>query len=200
VNYTIRLPLSALRVAAGVCVWLGVFAMAIAGGTIAYASIYQQYQSWSFDQRTAAATPVTTAFLEPAVSLHDGDVVGRLEVPRIGLSVMVFQGVGAKILIVGAGHVPDSPLPGAEGNVSIAAHRDTFFRTLKGILHGDSIRLTTARRAYEYVVDSTEIVGPEDVRVMESHGHPELTLITCYPFYFIGAAPQRFVVHALPAQ
>ena len=83
---------------------------------------------------------------------------------------MVLHGIGRNTLIVGAGHVPGTPLPGSEGNVTIAAHRDTFFRKLEGILPGDRIQLRTVRNSYEYVVDSTEIVDPEDTKVMESRG------------------------------
>jgi sortase A len=137
---------------------------------------------------------------EEAVDLREGDVVGKLDVPRIGISVMVLQGIGKHTLIAGAGHVPGTPLPGAEGNAAIAAHRDTFFRKLEAILPGDSIQVATEGGTYDYVVHSTEVVDPEDTRVMESRSHTELTLITCYPFYFVGAAPKRFVVHALPTK
>jgi sortase A len=104
---------------------------------------------------------------------------------------MVLQGIENDTLIAGAGHVPGTPLPGADGNVAIAAHWDTFFRKLERIMTGDSIQFVTVRRTYEYVVDSTEIVDPEDTQVMESRARSELTLITCYPFYFVGAAPKR---------
>jgi sortase A len=139
------------------------------------------------------------AIAEEAAGLREGDVVGKLEVHRIGISVMVLQGIADDTLTVGAGHVPGTPLPGADGNVAIAAHRDTFFRKLEGIMPGDSIQFTTVRGTYEYVVDSTETVDPEDTPVMESRARPELTLITCYPFYFVGAAPKRFIVHAQPS-
>ena len=185
-----------LRYAQRLFLWLGVAALVYAGGTAAYASIYQRYQAWTFEQEVAAPR----AIIEEAVELREGDLIGKLEVPRVGISVMVFQGMAEDTLRVGAGHVPGTPLPGAEGNVAIAAHRDTFFRKLEGILPGDIIQVATVRRAYEYVVDSTEIVDPEDTQVMESRAREELTLITCYPFYFVGAAPKRFIVHARPAK
>ena len=126
-----------------------------------------------------------------------GDPVGKLEVPRIGISVIGMEtGTERGTLIAGAGHVPGTPLPG--GNVVIAAHRDTFFRKLEGILPGDRVQVATLRRTYEYVVSSSEVVDPEDIQVMESRARRELTLITCYPFYFVGAAPKRFIVHARP--
>jgi sortase A len=190
--------------------WLGVGALAYAGGTIAYAGIYQWYQSWMFEgarvsaieqnlkQAAAAPNVMETAIVEEAIDLREGDLVGKLEIPRIGITVMVLQGIEENTLLVGAGHVPGTPPPGAPGNVVIAAHRDTFFRKLKGIRPGDSIEVATVRQTYEYIVDSTEIVNPGDTQVMESRARPELTLITCYPFYFVGAAPKRFVVHARP--
>jgi len=174
-----------------VFLWLGIAALVLAGGTVLYASLYQRYQAGQFERRRAPAQ-------DGAVVLHDGDVVGRLEVPRIGLSLMVFEGVGEGTLTVGAGHVPGTAMPDAPGNVAIAGHRDTFFRRLEGIRSGDAVTLTTLSRTYEYVVDWTEIVAPGDTRVLESRGRSELTLITCHPFAFIGPAPNRFIVHALP--
>jgi sortase A len=205
----VNLHSSVLRFAQRLFLWLGVAALAYVGGTAAYAGIYQRYQSWRFDrarvsaiarnleQEAAAPKVIRAPIVEEAAGLREGDVVGKLEVPRIGISVMVLQGIENDTLIAGAGHVPGTPLPGADGNVAIAAHRDTFFRKLERIMTGDSIQFVTVRRTYEYVVDSTEIVDPEDTQVMESRARPELTLITCYPFYFVGAAPKRFVVHAL---
>jgi sortase A len=147
----------------------------------------------------AAAPKVTKApILDQPTGLREGDVVGKLDIPRIGISVIILQGIETDTLILGAGHVPGTSLPGADGNVAIAAHRDTFFRKLQGIMVNDSIQFATVHRTYEYVVDSTEIVDPEETQVMESQGRSELTLITCYPFYFVGAAPKRFVVHARP--
>ena len=189
---------SVLRFAQRLFLGIGLVTLAYAGGTAAYAGIYQRYQSWKFEREVAAPRVIKAAIVEEAVDLREGNLIGKLDVPRIGISVMVFQGMEEETLIVGAGHVPGTPLPGAEGNVAIAAHRDTFFRKLAGILPGDSIQVATVRRTFEYIVDSTEIVDPEDTRVIESRARPELTLITCYPFYFIGAAPKRFIVHARP--
>jgi sortase A len=191
---------SVLRFAQRSFLWAGLVMLAYAGGTAAYAGIYQRYQSWKFEQNLASPKVITAAVLEEAADLREGDVVGKMEIPRIGISVMVLHGTEEATLIAGAGHVPGTPLPGAEGNVVIAAHRDTFFRKVEGILPGDSIHFATASRNYEYVVDSTEIVDPEDTRVMESRARSELTLITCYPFYFVGAAPKRFIVHARPLE
>lgn len=176
--------------------WLGFAAIAGAGGTAVYADISQRYQSWKFDHEVAA--PAAMAIGEAAGDLKEGDRIGRLEIPRIGISVMVLQGTEEATLIAGAGHVPGTPSPGGDGNVVIAAHRDTFFRKLEAIEPGDGIRITTIRGTYDYVVDSMETVDPDDTSVMESRDRSELTLITCYPFYFVGSAPKRFIVHARP--
>jgi sortase A len=172
-----------------------------AGGVAAYAGIYQRYESWKFERAVAVfATPevVQTAAIEESPDLNEGDPVGKLEIPRVGISVIVLQGTEPSTLNVAAGHVPGTPLPGGDGNVAIAGHRDTFFRKLEGIKPGDRVQVITVKGTYEYVVDSTEIVDPEDTQPMESRDRQELTLITCYPFYFVGAAPRRFIVHAQP--
>jgi sortase A len=178
--------------------WIGVVALAYAGGTAAYAGIYQRYQSWRFGQEVAAPEVIKAALVEETHDLRDGDLVGKLEVPRLGISVMVLQGTEESTLIRGAGHVPGTPSPGSAGNVVIAAHRDTFFRKLEGILPGDRIQVATVRLTFGYVVDSTEIVDPSNTEPMESRDRSELTLITCFPFYYVGAAPKRFIVHASP--
>jgi sortase A len=164
----------------------------------AYGLSSERYLSWRFDQGTRAPKVVEKAEAVGGEVLREGEPLGRLELPRLGISVMVLQGAEEATLIAGAGHVPGTPAPGVLGNVVIAAHRDTFFRKLGGVRAGDRIRIATPAQTYDYVVDSTEIVDPEDTRVMESRAQAELTLITCYPFHFIGAAPQRFVVHARP--
>lgn len=191
---------SVLRFAQRLFLWLGIATLAYAGGTAAYVDAYQRYQSWKFEQELTATGGIKAELAEDRADLREGDVIGRLDVPRFGISVIVLQGIEKNTLIVGAGHVPETPLPGAAGNIVIAAHRDTFFRKLDGIRRGDSIQVATLRGMYEYIVDSTEVVDPDDIQVMESRGRPELTLITCYPFYLVGPAPKRFIVHAQPSR
>jgi len=123
-------------------------------------------------------------------------LIGRIEIQRLGLSVIVVEGISAKIMRRAAGHIPGTPLPGQRGNVGISAHRDTFFRPLRNIKQNDIIELTTLLGEYRYRVVSTRIVGPNDVAVLEGSGNEVLTLVTCYPFYFVGAAPDRFIVRA----
>lgn len=131
----------------------------------------------------------------PSASTMSG-LIGRIEVARLGLSVMVIEGDDGKTLRRAAGHVPGTALPGQFGNVGITAHRDTFFRPLRNIQMDDLITLTTLQGEYRYRVVSTKIVSPRDVEVLDSTGGEVLTLVTCYPFYFVGAAPNRFIVRA----
>jgi len=187
---------SVVRAAQRLFLCVGAGFLAYAGGAAAYAEVYQRYHSWKFDRDVTAAALNHPAVGDRTADLHEGEIVGRLDVLRLGISVMVLDGVGKATLDIGAGHVPGTPLPGAEGNVAIAAHRDTFFRRLEAVRKGDRIQVATIRRTYQYEVESMEIVDPADTRVMESRARAELTLITCYPFYFVGAAPKRFIVHA----
>jgi sortase A len=179
--------------------WFGAAALAYVAATAGYATLHQGYQSRKFEAELAMRRNISRSILEPPPDLHEGDLLGRIDIDHIGLSVMVLQGIEERTLIAGAGHVPGTSLPGSEGNVVIAAHRDTFFRKLEKILPGDRIRLSTFHGSYEYIVDSVETVDPTATQVMESRDYRELTLITCFPFYFVGAAPRRFVVHARPA-
>ena len=123
--------------------------------------------------------------------------IGRIEIPRLGVNTLVREGTGAAILRVAAGHIPGTALPGEKGNVAIAAHRDTLFRGLRNVRKEDSILFQTANGSHMYRVESTQIVQPDDVAVLKPGRENELTLVTCYPFTWIGSAPQRFIVKAL---
>jgi len=123
-------------------------------------------------------------------------LIGRIDVPRLKLSALAREGVDTRTLRGSAGHVPGSALPGEAGNAAFAAHRDTFFGPLQGVRRGDEIAITTPHGEYRYVVSSTRIVDPEDVSVLRASNEPTLTLVTCYPFDYIGSAPQRFIVTA----
>jgi sortase A len=135
--------------------------------------------------------------LESRPSAPDGPL-GRLEVPRLRLSAVVEEGVGENVLAMSVGHVPGTALPGSAGNAAFAAHRDTFFRPLKDLRLHDEISYTNAKGTYRYRVEGWKIVDPSRVDVLRPDGRPRLTLITCYPFYFVGRAPKRFVVEARP--
>lgn len=131
----------------------------------------------------------------PSVIEPNG-LIGRIDIQRLGVSVVVVEGTEARTLTRAAGHIAGTALPGQLGNVGIAGHRDTFFRALREIHREDIITLTTPRGEYHYRVVSTKVVDPFDVSVLNSNGGELLTLITCYPFYFVGPAPDRFVVRA----
>ena len=125
-----------------------------------------------------------------------GRTLGLLEVPRLGLSTIVVEGDDQYSLLVGAGHLPETPLPWRDGNSVVAGHRDTDFRPLRKIREGDVIRFQTADTTIEYVVRETLIVEPTDLTSLRPTVRSVLTLITCYPFSYIGPAPKRFVVRA----
>ena len=125
-----------------------------------------------------------------------GSALARLAVRRLGLGVMVAPGVDSRSLRRAAGHIPGTAPPGGEGNVGIAGHRDTFFRPLRGIVVGDEIELTTAAGIARYEVEWTRVVSPEQVDVLAPTPYPALTLVTCYPFTWVGHAPERFIVRA----
>ena len=146
----------------------------------------------SKDQKKFARSPSNGE----AQPIATGGAVGRLEIPRLGISVMVLEGVDAGTLLRGVGHIPGTSLPGPAGNVGLAGHRDTFFRPLKDIRTGDEILLTTTERTYAYRVRASEVVEPRDTWVLAATEDPTLTLVTCYPFSYLGPAPKRFVVQA----
>jgi sortase A len=123
-------------------------------------------------------------------------LIGELKIPRVKLSAIVVEGDDDDTLNVAVGHLPDTPLPWQDGNSALAGHRDTFFRPLKGVRTGDEIRLTTPHGHLRYRVERTRIVDPDDLSVLDRLPKPSLTLITCFPFSYIGNAPQRFIVQA----
>jgi len=110
--------------------------------------------------------------------------------------VIVMEGTGTTTLRHAAGHIPGTALPGEAGNVGISGHRDTFFRPLRNIRRDDVIVFTTLHGDYRYRVVSTSVVRPDDIAVLEPTASEILTVVTCYPFYFVGAAPDRFIVRA----
>lgn len=140
--------------------------------------------------RGSPASPALPPTIGP-----DG-LIGRVEIQRIGLSAVVFEGTGKSTLRHAVGHIPRTAMPGQPGNVGIAGHRDTFFRPLRNIQTNDVITLTTLSGEFRYSVVSTRVVPPTEVSVLDPDGTEVLTLVTCYPFYFVGSAPARFIVRA----
>jgi sortase A len=165
-------------------------------------------------ERASAALPAATADGHVAGAVEEPDrrhppaarrsvpgpspagLVGKIEMPRLQLTAYAREGVDTKTLRGSVGHVPGTALPGEAGNAAFAAHRDTFFRPLKGVRKGDAITVTTPAGQFHYVVSATAIVDPSDVSVLGPTGEPTLTFVTCYPFDYIGSAPQRFIVSA----
>jgi len=123
-----------------------------------------------------------------------GSLVGRIEIPRLKFSAVIFEGIDDATLDRGVGHLAGTATPGELGNLVLAGHRDTFFRPLKKIREGDEIDVTGPGGVSRYKVEFTQIVAPEATEVLRSTGGATLTLITCYPFRFIGNAPDRFIV------
>ena len=121
-------------------------------------------------------------------------LIGRLEIQRLGLSVMVMEGDDHRTLRRAVGHIPGTAMPGQNGNSVLTGHRDTFFRPLRNIRLDDIVTLTTLQGEYRYRVLATQVVSPDNVSVLDAGRNEILTLITCYPFYFVGAAPNRFIV------
>jgi sortase A len=170
---------------------------------------FQAATSSAFDLalRDAAGAPSATADLQPPAAAivavqppkrdaEAGTVLGRIEIPRLSMTAMVAEGVDTKTLGRSVGHVPSTAWPGEAGNCGLAGHRDTFFRGLGDIRVDDIIRIVTIERTTTYSVEWTEIVEPTRVDVLDSTATRSLTLVTCYPFAFIGRAPQRFIVRA----
>jgi sortase A len=193
----------------------GLFAGAIA--SLGYCA-FVRFDTWTFQRQQSEAlegllreasdaknAPVAAASTSASAAarlaglareIGPAGLLGRIEIPRLGVSVVVVEGTGDVTLRRAAGHIDGTGLPGQIGNVGIAAHRDTFFRPLQNIQNDDLITLATSRGEYRYRVVSTKVVSPDDVGVLDPDGNEILTLVTCYPFNFVGAAPDRFIVRA----
>jgi sortase A len=178
------------RILGGACYFflvLGLLALGYAGFVFADSHVYQALEMKKFKQAGLLSEPHILA---------KGEVVGEIQVPRLGLKAIVIQGDSPTNLRRAVGHISKSALPGEWGNVAVAGHRDTFFRPLRDIRPGDKITFNTPAHGFAYVVESIEIVAPNDIHVLEpSTGH-DLTFVTCYPFHFLGPAPKRFIVRA----
>jgi sortase A len=155
-------------------------------------SLYQKQANRALDERE----PATPRAAPKPPALEDGALLGRLAIPRLNLRAVVREGAGERTLDVALGHITGTAFPGQTGNVGIAGHRDTLFRGLRGIADHDLIELQTPEGTFHYRVESTDIVKPDDVAVLRASAQPELTLVTCYPFYYVGPAPNRFIVKA----
>jgi sortase A len=203
---------------------LGLCGIGYYGYALSDQYVYQTYENWAFDQKIAGhevtfadyvreRTPFgfLTGARAPAVKVAnpseasttkdgrplEGAVLGRVQIDRLGLSAIVREGVDEKTLSRAIGHLPYTAMPGQTGNFAIAAHRDTLFRALKDIRRGDRVSFQSDHGSYTYEVVSTKIVRPSDLSVVQPQGTDKLlTMITCYPFYYVGSAPKRFIVKA----
>jgi LPXTG-site transpeptidase (sortase) family protein len=172
----------------------GVLALGYVGFTLLDARLYQVSAKRSLESQIQMERQPHE--IQPKPVIKAGDVLGRLDIPRLGLSVAVLQGTGSRMLRLGTGHIEGTPLPGEAGNSGIAGHRDTFFRGLKDIRENDEIQFQTATGIFRYEVEWAKVVAPDDLSVLGPSTESALTLVTCYPFYFVGPAPKRFVVRA----
>lgn len=166
----------------------GVAAVSYAGYILADAGRYQAIEL----RKLGHSAPL----IEPHL-LTLGEVMGQIEIPSLPLSAVIVQGDSPKLLRRAVGHLVGTPMPGEWGNVALAGHRDTFFRPLRHIHPGDVAALRTFREeTFQYRVESTSVVSPTDIEVLKPSNGRELTLITCFPFDYIGPAPNRFIVRA----
>jgi sortase A len=177
---------------------IGVLALGVCALVYFQARFYQAREGRQFG---SGKPPVITPSLRPRpmplrLSVRDGSPLSRLDIPRLGISVVVVEGVNSRDLRLGLGHIPGTAFPDEFGNVGIAGHRDTFLRQLRKIRAHDLITLTTLTGSYQYSVDWTRVVRPRDVAVLDPVEEPILTIVTCYPFYWVGSAPERFIVRA----
>ena len=172
--------------------------IAIAAGMLGYCG-FVVADTWIFERQ--AIRVFDRVQLQPASLAGPGmgamsGLVGRMEIPRLGISVAIAEGTDAFTLRRAAGHILGTALPGRSGNVGIAGHRDTLFRPLRNIRQNDVILLTTLQGEYRYRVVSTKVASPNDIAVLTPDGNEILTLVTCFPFYLVGPAPDRFIVRA----
>ena len=142
---------------------------------------------WS-QKRIAGYEQSLTGYVDPPLAV--------LRISKVHLEAPVLDGTDDLTLNRGVGHIVGTDRPGEDGNIGIAGHRDGFFRVLKDVSPGDAIELVTPKRVVTYVVDQIVLVRPDDVSVLQPQSRPSLTLVTCYPFYFVGSAPQRYIVQA----
>lgn len=170
----------------------GIFCLVWWGVVSLNASLYQHEQRAVLERMRDAAPPVA----HPPAIVPMGSAIGSIEIPRLRLSAVIAEGDDWATLKLAVGHLPDTPLPGDAGNSVLAGHRDTFFRPLQHIRVGDQVRVSTPRGDFHYQVRETIVVGPNDVWVLNPTDQSMLTLITCYPFNYVGKAPRRFIVRA----
>ena len=190
--------LKAFLVAIGI-VSLGAYVFLLFQASAVQARLKQQFEHEIALQQTRAHSQKRDA-AQPSESQPKIDGLAKLDIPKAGLSAMVMEGADDATLRVAVGHIPGTALPGQGGNVGLAGHRDSFFRGLRKLQVGDEITLTTRAGTLHYRVETIRVVSPDDVSVLRDTPYPALTLVTCYPFYYVGPAPRRWIVEARAQQ
>jgi sortase A len=194
----------ALRVVERALMAVGLGLLGWTAAVIGEAAVLQRLGERQLEEMISRAAPIgsrarteregpSTFRARPPVR---GELLGRVELPRLGLRAVFLEGIEETTLRRAVGHIPDTGLPGTAGTVGLAAHRDSYFRALKDVRVGDELFVTTPLGRFRYVVSGTWIVRPEDTWVLSPTRHESVTLVTCYPFRYIGLAPQRFIVRA----
>ena len=191
-NNAHKLRTSILRTAYYLFLTSGIGGLTYAGCVFVDAHNYQAREQGALEESRVKNVSRSEA---PRLVI-EGGVIGEMEVPRLGLKVIVVQGDSPGILRRAVGHIRETALPGESGNVALTGHRDTFFRPLRNIQSGDAITVKTLDAEFRYRVESTTVVPPSDISVLQASRERTLTLITCFPFYYVGAAPNRFIVRA----
>lgn len=163
--------------------------------------IYQTYQGWLFDHQ-ASGNGKSTPGPQPRSAKHrtSGSAIGRISIPRLHLTAMVEEGTDNATLRQAVGHIPSTVLPGQRGNVAISGHRDSFFRGLEDLRKNDEVEFSTPKGTFKYEIESLVVVEPQNTSVLVSSAENTLTIVTCYPFHYIGSAPKRFVARARQIQ
>lgn len=156
--------------------------------------LYQAMENRALDAILASAPPSAPLTRRPPPA--PGSTLGRIEIPRLGVSAVIRAGSDGRTLQLAVGHIPGTALPGDAGNIGLAGHRDTFFRRLEDIRADDEIRVVTTDGTFRFEVEDTRVVSAEDTWVLDPTRTATLTLVTCYPFTYIGSAPDRFIVRA----
>ena len=190
---------SSTRVAKWVefCLWaLGCLALGYCAFLWGRAQYDQAEGNWALEHALRGDPMTVAGPSKRPPDRAEGSLVGRIDIPRLDLSAVVFEGTTDDTLARGVGHLRGSAGPGERGNLVLAGHRDTFFRELRNIREGDEVNIKGPQGEFEYKVESTTIVNPDQTEVLEPGNGDTLTLITCYPFRYIGNAPQRFIVRA----
>lgn len=167
----------------------GLLLLTVSGGGFLDRVVYSSVALRQFDDTVERAE-------DPATSISSGAPVAVVSIEKVGIRAPVFEGTDEVTLNRGAGWILGTARPGEMGNIGIAGHRDGVFRRLKDLSLGDAIELSTTRATTMYTVDKIEIVAPTNVGVLRPRAVPTLTLVTCYPFNFVGHAPKRYILHA----